>query len=107
VIASEAMTAMAERLRTLAAPAELEAVNLEVLERTLTALEEKLFAVLTTCVPEDVLVGLKTEAARELSAYRSRMGVVQLRQIEQQFVHKRLLEHYGLPRLSLFYMSQA
>ena len=106
VIAPEAMTAMAERLRTLAAPAALETVNLEVLERTLTALEEKLFAVLTTCVPEEVLVELKTEAAHELSAYRSRMGVVQLRQIEQQFVHKRLLEHYGLPRLSLFYMSQ-
>jgi hypothetical protein len=32
---------------------------------------------------------------------------VQLRQIEQQFVHKRLLEHYQLPRLSLFYMRQA
>ena len=30
-----------------------------------------------------------------------------LRQIEQQFVHKRLLEEYHLPRLSLFYMSQA
>jgi hypothetical protein len=35
------------------------------------------------------------------------MGAVQLRQIEQQFVHKRLLEEYHLPRLSLFYMSQA
>jgi hypothetical protein len=34
------------------------------------------------------------------------MGVVQLRQIEHQFVHKRLLEYYNLPRLSLFYMSQ-
>ena len=106
-IAPEAMTAIAERLRTLAAPAALEAVNLEELERTLTALEEKLFAVLTTCAPEELLVGLKAEAAQGLSAYRSRMGVVQLRQIEQQFVHKRLLEHYDLPRLSLFYMSQA
>jgi hypothetical protein len=107
VIAPEAMTAMAERLRRLAAPAALEAVNLEELERTLTAQEEKLFAVLTTCAPEELLVGLKAEAAQGLSAYRSRMGAVQLRQIEQQFVHKRLLEHYGLPRLSLFYMSQA
>jgi len=31
---------------------------------------------------------------------------VQLRQVERQFVHKQLLEHYKLPRLSLFYMSQ-
>jgi hypothetical protein len=53
------------------------------------------------------LLRFKTEAARELAAYRSRMSAVQLRQIEQQFVHKRLLEHYQLPRLSLFYMRQA
>jgi len=81
--------------------------NLEDLERQLTVLEEKLFASLTTHVPEEVLVRFKSEAARDLAAYRSRMGAVQLRQIEQQFVHKRLLEHYKLPRLSLFYMRQA
>jgi hypothetical protein len=80
---------------------------LEELERNLATLEEKLFATLTTTVPEDLLLRFKTEAARDLSAYRSRMGAVQLRQIEQQFVHKRLLEHYQLPRLSLFYMRQA
>jgi hypothetical protein len=34
------------------------------------------------------------------------MGAVQLRQVEHQFVTKQLLVHYGLPRLSLFYMSQ-
>jgi hypothetical protein len=34
------------------------------------------------------------------------MGVVQIRQVEDQFVQKQLLVHYSLPRLSLFYMSQ-
>jgi hypothetical protein len=82
-------------------------LNLEELERYLTTLEEKLFATLTTHVPEELLLRFKTEAARELASYRSRMSAVQLRQIEQQFVHKRLLEHYQLPRLSLFYMRQA
>ena len=81
--------------------------TLEELERTLTALEEKLFALLLTQIEEEQLVAFKAEAARGLAAYRSRMGAVQLRQIEQQFVHKRLLEHYRLPRLSLFYMSQS
>jgi len=51
-------------------------------------------------------VGLKEHAARELAPYRSRMGAVQLRQVERQFVQKQLLAHYNLPRLSLFYMSQ-
>jgi hypothetical protein len=82
-------------------------MNLEDLERELTVLEEKLFATLTTHVPEELLLRFKAEAGRDLAAYRSRMGAVQLRQIEQQFVHKRLLEHYQLPRLSLFYMRQA
>ena len=82
-------------------------LNLEELERHLTTLEEKLFATLTSHVPEETLLQFKTEAARDLAAYRSRMTAVQLRQIEQQFVHKRLLEYYHLPRLSLFYMRQA
>jgi hypothetical protein len=112
-VAPEACAATATRLRQLSA--ELHAVamdenaaapDLEALERTLTVLEEKLFATLTAAAPEELLVGLKEHAARELAPYRSRMGAVQLRQVEHQFVQKQLLVHYNLPRLSLFYMSQ-
>jgi hypothetical protein len=111
-VAPEACTATAARLRELAAevrgPTQENAAaqDLEALERTLTVLEEKLFAALTAAAPEDLLVGLKEHAAHELAPYRSRMGAVQLRQVEHQFVQKQLLVHYGLPRLSLFYMSQ-
>jgi hypothetical protein len=111
-VAPEACAATASRLRQLAA--EVQAVetpsavtqDLEALERTLTVLEEKLFAALTAAAPEELLVGLKEHAARELAPYRSRMGAVQLRQVERQFVQKQLLVEYNLPRLSLFYMSQ-
>jgi hypothetical protein len=82
------------------------AKNLEDLERRLTVLEEKLFAAIRAAAPEDLLVRLKEHAARELAPYRARMGVVQLRQVEDQFVQKQLLVNYNLPRLSLFYMSQ-
>jgi hypothetical protein len=111
-IAPEACAATASRLRTLAGEVRAEppdsaaAHDLEALERTLTVLEEKLFATLTAAAPEELLVALKEHAARELAPYRSRMGAVQLRQVERQFVQKQLLVHYGLPRLSLFYMSQ-
>jgi len=81
--------------------------DLEALERTLGVLEEKLFATLTAAASEELLVGLKEHAARELAPYRGKMGVVQLRQVEKQFVQKQLLVHFNLPRLSLFYMSQA
>jgi hypothetical protein len=99
------------RLRELAAEVRASAqekshVDIEALERSLTVLEEKLFAALTAAAPEPLLVGLKEHAARELAPYRSRMGVVQLRQVERQFVQKQLLVYYSLPRLSLFYMSQ-
>ncbi len=109
-VAEEAGMATAARLRELAEevrggekPAD---VNLEGLERSLTVLEEKLYAALRAAAPEALLVGLKEHAALELAPYRSRMGVVQLRQVEQQFERKQLLVHYNLPRLSLFYMSQ-
>lgn len=109
-IAPQACAATALRVRELAAEVrastESAAHDLEALERTLTVLEEKLFAALTAAAPEELLVGLKEHAARELAPYRSRMGAVQLRQVEHQFVTKQLLVHYGLPRLSLFYMSQ-
>ncbi len=107
--APEACAATALRLRELAAEVRGSAdkgPDLESLERSLTVLEEKLFAALTAAAPEELLVALKEHAARELAPYRSRMGVVQLRQVEHQFVQKQLLVHYNLPRLSLFYMSQ-
>jgi hypothetical protein len=111
-VAPEACAATASRLRELAIevrtapPENAAAFDMEALERNLTVLEEKLFATLTAAAPEDLLVGLKEHAARELAPYRSRMGAVQLRQVEHQFVQKQLLVHYNLPRLSLFYMSQ-
>ncbi|MGA3335237.1 MAG: hypothetical protein ABSC62_13850 [Terracidiphilus sp.] len=111
-VAPEACRATAARLRELAAEVVAPAgekpapADLEGLERLLTVLEEKLYDALRAAAPEALLVGLKEHAALELAPYRSRMGVVQLRQVERQFVQKQLLVHYNLPRLSLFYMSQ-
>jgi hypothetical protein len=57
------------------------------------------------CYSRQELVSLKTQADRELAPYRAKMSAVQLRQVQQQFLHKRLLELRALPRLSLFYMG--
>ena len=83
------------------------APRLEDLERNLTVMEEKLFAALTATAAETDLLAMREQAARELAPYRGRMQAVQIRLVEQQFLHKRLLEKYGLPRLSLFYLSQS
>ena len=104
-LAADTAAEIAARLAVLAVPSST-APNLEDLERNLTVLEEKLFNVLIATTPEAELTALREQSAQELAPYRRRMQALQIRQIEQQFLHKRLLEKHNLPRLSLFYMRQ-
>jgi hypothetical protein len=78
--------------------------RLEDLERRLTVLEEKLFAVLMAATSDDELVEVRAQADRELAPYRRNMTAAQIEQLHKQYVRKRLLERSGVPRLSLFYM---
>jgi len=78
--------------------------RLEDLERRLTVLEEKLFAMLLASTPDEEIVAVRAEADRDLGPYRRKMSAPQIDQLQKQYVHKRLLEKYQLPRLSLFYM---
>jgi hypothetical protein len=100
----------AARLRTIAAELTSSALaavashSIEDTDRTLTVLEEKLLSSLLAAAPEEQLVALRAQADRELAPYRGKMQAVQIRQVQQQFLQKRLLEAYRLPRLSLFYM---
>jgi len=79
-------------------------LQMEVVERSLTAMEERLLAALTMNATETELAGLRAEADREIAPYRSKMPGFQLEQLRKQFVHKRLFEKATIPRLSLFYM---
>jgi hypothetical protein len=78
--------------------------HLEDLERRLTVLEQKLFAVLMAAIPDEDLVQLRAEADRDLAPYRRKMTASQIEQLHKQYLYKRLLERCGVPRLSLFYM---
>ena len=78
--------------------------RLEDLERRLTVLEEKLFAALLASTPDEEIVAVRAQADRELAPYRRKMPAAQIDQLQKQYIHKRQLEKYGLPRLSLFYM---
>ena len=80
-------------------------LDLEDLERRLTILDEKLQATLTQCAPEDLMLKIRRELDGQLAAYRRKMKAEQLALVEKQFLQKRLLEEFGMPRLSLFYMS--
>jgi len=96
----------ANNLREMASALEAAAAlpGLEDLERKLTVAEEKLFAVLLAVSRDEEIVAAREEADRELAPYRRQMPSAQIEQLQKQYVHKRLLEKYGLPRLSLFYM---
>jgi hypothetical protein len=80
------------------------APRLEDLERRLTVLEEKLFAALLAATPDQEVVSVRAEADRDLAPYRRKMPSGQIEQLHKQYVQKRLLDKYALPRLSLFYM---
>jgi hypothetical protein len=81
------------------------ALDLEDLERRLTILEEKLTAALSTDADEEALLAIRREMDRSLAPYRRKMSAEQLAQLERQYTQKRLFEQFGVPRLSLFYLT--
>jgi hypothetical protein len=80
-------------------------VDLEDLERRLTILDDKQQALMASHVSEERMLQLRREMDGQLAAYRKKMKAEQLAMVEKQYIQKRLLEEFGLPRLSLFYLS--
>jgi hypothetical protein len=80
-------------------------LDVEDLERHLTLLDERIHARMLLCASEELLLRLRREMDSALSVYRRRMKAAQLALVEKQFLQKRLLEEFRVPRLSLFYLS--
>lgn len=100
----EAFANIANTLEALAEEAQTHLADLEELERKLTALEEKMIAILRSRQSEEEALAARREMDAELRPYRSKMPAAQLAMLEQQYLERRLLEKAGLPRLSLFYL---
>jgi len=81
------------------------AVDLEDLERRLTILDDKQQALMAAHISEERMLQLRREMDGQLAAYRKKMKAEQLALVERQYIQKRLLEEFGLPRLSLFYLA--
>ena len=77
--------------------------NVRELELELATLEEKLSASVVRACPVERLAGLRREVDRGVAPYRGKMTAAQLESLERQFLKRSLFEHYGIPRLSLFY----
>jgi hypothetical protein len=80
-------------------------LDVEDLERRLTILDEKLQAALTQQASEELMLRIRREVDTQLATYRRKMKAEQLALLERQYLQKRLLEEFGLPRLSLYYFS--
>jgi hypothetical protein len=81
------------------------ALDLEDLERRLTILDDKQQALLAGYADEARMLQIRREMDAQLAAYRGKMKADQLALVEKQYLQKRLLEEFGLPRLSLYYFS--
>ena len=93
---------LAERAAALETEA---ALDPEDLERWLTVIEEKLSVALTAAASESMMLDIRRELDRSLAPYRRKMTAEQLSLLERQYLQKRLFEKFGLPRLSLFYLT--
>jgi len=78
--------------------------NTEKLEISLTGLERMLSESIITAIPSEQLGAFEAEIKEQLRPYRSRMEKIIYHQTLQNLLMKKLREHFGVPRLSLFYL---
>ncbi|HEY1422744.1 MAG TPA: hypothetical protein VGF20_04770 [Candidatus Acidoferrum sp.] len=98
----EALRALEGSIAILDAPGPL---DVEDIERRLTLLDERIHAGMLLHADEELLLRLRREMDSALAAYRRKMKAEQLALIERQYLQKRLLEEFRVPRLSLFYLT--
>ena len=99
---SESAQSLAKCSAILDSPA---ALDLEDLERRLSVLDDKVQSALLQHAGDELLLRLRREMDGQLAMYRNKMRAEQIALVERQYLHKRLLEEFRLPRLSLFYLQ--
>ena len=80
-------------------------IDLEDLERRLTIIDVKIHAAVLTHASEELMLKARREVDSQLAAYRRKMKAAQLGMVESQYLQKRLLDEYSLPRVSLYYFT--
>ena len=102
---SEALTRAAELLKDLENDFDTDAdANTRKLEDSLTGLERMLNDALVSIVPGEISGPVKNELKAQFKPYKSHMDPEIYKQTLDNLLMKRLREHYGIPRLSLFYL---
>ena len=79
--------------------------DLVVIDQALQHIEEELVEALKVATSPEDLALIEADADKSLAPYRGRMQAIQILQVREQWIYKRLIEAAKLPRLSLFYMK--
>ena len=58
-----------------------------------------------TNASEELMLKARREVDSQLAVYRRKMKAAQLGMVERQYLQKRLLDEYLLPRVSLYYFT--
>lgn len=82
-----------------------ESLDFEGLERRLGAIEEKLLSAIKNAMDDRSLADLEAEAQSALAPYKRNMRADMIANLQKQFINKRLLELWSLPRFSLFHLQ--
>lgn len=79
-------------------------IDAQKLEQSLTGLERMLSDAARLAVDREKLEALESEVTEQLKPYRKQMQPLVYQQTSDNLLLKRLREHFGIPRLSLFYL---
>ena len=79
-------------------------LDYEALELKLNTLEEQLVAAILLEMSEETLLDAKKETQQEIGRHKRGLKAEHIALLENKLMRKKLLETFGVPRLSLFYL---
>jgi hypothetical protein len=75
------------------------------LEESLTGIERLLDSAMREAIGETELISMQTEIEAQLKPYKRHMDKDAFAQTRDNLLRKRIREHFGVPRLSLFFLQ--
>ena len=81
-----------------------QSLDYEALELKLNTLEERILAAIFSGISEESLLEAKQETRQEIHRHKRGLKAEHIAMLESKLMRKKLLQTFGVPRLSLFYL---
>ena len=102
---TEVLDRVRARLEEIAADLEAgQRIDCESLERDLAILDERLVSELSPAISQEEMAAWKEEARKELKVYRKKLPKETYQKIQDNFLRKKIHQHFGIGELSLFHL---